>query len=472
MSEPANHPTPPSPRRRLRKRWIILALGVALCAWFGRFAYLRITLRPTPRPAYWEAKLAALDPPPPGAVPAREAIALISAPPWLGHPALTAVPDNRVSDLLRGKWTPNRADVVTAKTFFLTPEFQDARREILRMAAAGWEEPISLDVDADTLWQPYRSMQAWLLAHSRWAVEQAEDQNTAVEDWLGTLGLARQMHRGQHWMRLILESRAFVDCAQEMVLAAKAGVVLPDMREFTMNVDQIVGPPRGPRELLEATRLSYLALLESIYVREGGDWLDVSETAKHWTARVGRTIPPPSRLWNLASPLFHSFSESQARLEAYWDRAALCDTLVACRLLEREEEEGNIVADVLDGFYRPSFGRTGPQMSTVLAFYYHARSTLDAGLAILALESYKHDHGHYPDTLDELLPDYLPREPIDYADRKPLRYRRTDDRYVLYSIGADGRDDGGDTTIDVRWRYLAWDAKDVVFSEFKRLELP
>ena len=38
---------------------VVLALG----GWFGRFAYLRIALRPTPRPEYWEAQLAALDPP-------------------------------------------------------------------------------------------------------------------------------------------------------------------------------------------------------------------------------------------------------------------------------------------------------------------------------------------------------------------------------------------------------------------------
>ena len=48
-----------------------------------------------------------------------------------------------------------------------------------------------------------------------------------------------------------------------------------------------------------------------------------------------------------------------------------------------------------------------------------------------------------PEKLQELVPEYLLQVPIDpYSDR-PLIYRPEADGYRLYSVGHDGRDDGG-----------------------------
>ena len=50
-----------------------------------------------------------------------------------------------------------------------------------------------------------------------------------------------------------------------------------------------------------------------------------------------------------------------------------------------------------------------------------------------------------PDTerLEELVPQFLPSVPLDPYDGQPLRYKRLPAGFVVYSIGADGRDDGG-----------------------------
>jgi hypothetical protein len=64
----------------------------------------------------------------------------------------------------------------------------------------------------------------------------------------------------------------------------------------------------------------------------------------------------------------------------------------------------------------------------------------------LALRMYRHDNGRWPDSLDELLPAYLPAVPLDSYDsysEQPLRYRREGDEFVLYSVGQDGVDNGG-----------------------------
>jgi hypothetical protein len=48
-----------------------------------------------------------------------------------------------------------------------------------------------------------------------------------------------------------------------------------------------------------------------------------------------------------------------------------------------------------------------------------------------------------PDRLDELVPDFLPAVLEDPMDGKPLKYRRLDKGYVVYSVGDDDQDDGG-----------------------------
>lgn len=67
----------------------------------------------------------------------------------------------------------------------------------------------------------------------------------------------------------------------------------------------------------------------------------------------------------------------------------------------------------------------------------------DALLTALALETFHRKTGGYPAALDELVPRYLPRLPIDGADGRTLRCTLVDGRPLLYSLGADGDDDGG-----------------------------
>jgi hypothetical protein len=63
----------------------------------------------------------------------------------------------------------------------------------------------------------------------------------------------------------------------------------------------------------------------------------------------------------------------------------------------------------------------------------------------IALERYRLQHGEYPAALAELTPAILKSVPIDLMDGKPLRYRKKNDGvFLLYSVGEDGKDDGGD----------------------------
>jgi hypothetical protein len=64
-------------------------------------------------------------------------------------------------------------------------------------------------------------------------------------------------------------------------------------------------------------------------------------------------------------------------------------------------------------------------------------------IAVVAAERYRQEHGAWPESLDRLAPAQLTEVPLDPFDGRPLRYRRTADGVVVYSVGEDGKDDGG-----------------------------
>jgi len=62
----------------------------------------------------------------------------------------------------------------------------------------------------------------------------------------------------------------------------------------------------------------------------------------------------------------------------------------------------------------------------------------------LAAERYRLATGDFPETLDQLAPDYLEELPHDPFNGQPLRYTVSADHVIIYSVGEDLTDDGGD----------------------------
>ncbi len=61
----------------------------------------------------------------------------------------------------------------------------------------------------------------------------------------------------------------------------------------------------------------------------------------------------------------------------------------------------------------------------------------------IALRMYLRERGHYPETLRELTPKYLPSVSLDPFDGKPLRHKRLKQGFKVWSVGQDFKDDGG-----------------------------
>jgi hypothetical protein len=82
----------------------------------------------------------------------------------------------------------------------------------------------------------------------------------------------------------------------------------------------------------------------------------------------------------------------------------------------------------------------------------------------IALERFKLRDGRYPDALEKLKPDFLSAIPMDSMSGKPLAYRLKDDGgLLLYSVGEDGIDNGGDGSWVSGAKTSLFDARDAVW---------
>jgi len=83
-----------------------------------------------------------------------------------------------------------------------------------------------------------------------------------------------------------------------------------------------------------------------------------------------------------------------------------------------------------------------PAVISSLAAKSRGDTQLQATRTILALRAYQLTHGKLPPDLSALVPEFLNEVPIDDFDGQPLRY--SPERKIVYSVGQNLKDDGGD----------------------------
>jgi hypothetical protein len=77
----------------------------------------------------------------------------------------------------------------------------------------------------------------------------------------------------------------------------------------------------------------------------------------------------------------------------------------------------------------------------------NAEGLKELAVTALALQRYQLRHGHPASSLEQLVPEFLPALPRDYWSGQTLRYRLVPGQPpLLYGVGTDGHDDGGDPT--------------------------
>lgn len=426
MSDAPDSTVPRKGRRHMR-RWVMLAAALLLVAWFGRFAYLRITLRPTPRPEYWQAKLEELYPLPADALTLPERDRILADRPWetaTGPGSAGWRFDLGPAD---DASRPLYADADASREF-QKAEFQKARAAVIEGIQQGWRGDLLADPWNNGISAGCFQWAAALIRHARWSREQAANGQevkvrpsgapAAREDWLAVLHMGRQLQWGRRASFAYIWTRIEERLADELIqAAARDGTEDLHVREMASEVDAHRLKVDRPSGYFEGDRIALHAQLEQCYVREGGNWMDVSQmVATNWFGRWRTGNSAPSRIWNLASPVFHTLEEARSYVD---------------NLFTSLDRPGS--ADAAEG-RGMSYGISGHYMwfaEQTLRRIHNSHTLMDAALAMLALRVYRDRNGRYPERLEELVPDYLPRLPMQHRDAKPLEYRRTARGYEI-----------------------------------------
>ncbi|MCX5676062.1 MAG: hypothetical protein NTX87_13725 [Planctomycetota bacterium] len=200
--------------------------------------------------------------------------------------------------------------------------------------------------------------------------------------------------------------------------------------------------PDDTGHLIDALRVEYAFNDQVIRSIQAGDLEGISKDK-----RLKRLTEADRWKWtHLPNPFFKPNRTRRHFVELFGYAAANAPRLPKDRtdlgnLLERSYAEatlwrGNIIGEELIRVLTPAVG-------SLPVLVDRSRAELGVTRIMLAMKAFKLDNGRPPQTLDELVPNYLDAVPRDCFDGKPLRWNPA--KKLIYSVGKDLKDDGGMT---------------------------
>lgn len=450
----------PQPNRRKLKRYVVAPAALLLAAYVGWFCYTRINYRPEPRTAYWEARLGEINPPWPDAIPfenLQESLGDIEQFVFAGSDSLGY---QGVTELLCGDWDPASNQWVSpAIALFESDAFTASYGACREAFRRGWILPVEFDSDAF----PHMGAYTWtrlLIANSRYLHESRHDVTAQCAVWCDLLEACVRLDQTKSASGIRTAANARIElCAEILAVVSEfdRGTRIPTLPGLMPSAHE---RQQSNTDRFARSILLDRANLDRIFVPEG--WLDVACAFERTFETAPRT-----HLWNLTSPVFLDRSEAETEFSVFLGKLDRCrSSLDLLRVFDGDRFREAETARLLIAY--PIVWREHYVLSA--EYCYRANTCRDATATMIALHNYAIDVGTYPQTLDDLVPSYLPRLPIDDGDGKTLRYRREGDRFVLYSVGRDGIDDAGKVP-DKQVRITdGWyqEGTDVVFSMWKR----
>jgi len=102
---------------------------------------------------------------------------------------------------------------------------------------------------------------------------------------------------------------------------------------------------------------------------------------------------------------------------------------------------------------RSIVGLVGPALTYVVDIYYRSLARCNGTQVVLELHAYRATNEKWPQTLEEGLSKSVAQPRLDPFSGRPFIYRLKDGEPLLYSIGANGVDDGGQRFLgdDIIW---------------------
>jgi hypothetical protein len=112
------------------------------------------------------------------------------------------------------------------------------------------------------------------------------------------------------------------------------------------------------------------------------------------------------------------------------------DNLKVCNYLNRAGNEAKKRHRILSGNALQPFAWSVVRDA-------EGKASLCLAMTSLAIERFRNQQGRLPESIDEIIPDFLEELPEDPFTGLDLKYERRDKGYLLYSVGPDRMDDHG-----------------------------
>lgn len=117
------------------------------------------------------------------------------------------------------------------------------------------------------------------------------------------------------------------------------------------------------------------------------------------------------------------------------------------RIFPAKVEKGSSSLDRAFTMLRPSnlfATRALPNLRKALTNMARNQTAISQAVVVCALERFRRQRNRYPESLTELTPEFIARLPHDVVTGRPFIYKRGENnRFTLYSVGWNEKDDGG-----------------------------
>jgi len=455
-----------------RRWWVRLVIAIIVLPWLIPFAYTRLTTLPAdPRPL--DAPLdmsAAVNIPDPTVDRTKEIDKAINAldpgtsftvpaPP----PGMMWITGKQYAELQAGKSTKLESSQGTAYYFDVSvalngPWIPDRRAHLAAIVKHLESKPVAdaLDTIAELSDEPFcltagtsnnqmagaRAAVKHLVTRSRYHLAGRQYFEAALRDMEAALQLAEG----------VLDDGTLIEM---LVAIACRGLAVSELKDWIGEDNLSDSQLAQVGRLLDAHALDYRdawRITVAGEIRFCLDWMDREYTRtedgegwfvlrRHCKAEVEENRHDVFAFLNLLSPLFNDRSSAAACFRA-WEPYLLAK--VDEPYLYGAPKSKPFVFPVVLEPVRPAMGYTTPPPGRSAEMFLRSVATERGTQAMAALYRHKLERGSFPQELAQLVPDYLPAVPIDPFSGKPPIYRLDAEKgYVLYSVGADGKDDGG-----------------------------
>ncbi|HEY4761557.1 MAG TPA: hypothetical protein VIH42_13325 [Thermoguttaceae bacterium] len=295
-----------------------------------------------------------------------------------------------------------------------------------------------------------------LIEQAMFEIQQGKIED-AQENILACHRLARLVGQGPTEVEVIHSYAIEVTACLGDVALAQSGKLSPsDAAQFQEELRKLSPLPKMVDKINVAGRFEFLDCIAS-HAREEIELLKAESTKqKSLLERLFKPASSKPSDWDTVLRMGNFWYD---RLVEAFHKPTYAERMEACKRLENEfygisAKEKATAKSMLDGKNVRLAGKV-KEKANIYIYIHHrgvglslnieelAHVRTDLSHLALALGAYRSEHGSYPDRLDEVVPQYIAELPKDRFANADYIYRPDGKGYILYSIGYNGKDDGG-----------------------------